>query len=129
MSFSDHEMVYCVRKLNWQKARPETKTFRNYSKYDPAKFCEELKGVDWSVSDPPSGSLDANLLCNCFKSKFEMIAERHTPTIQKRIHGIDNRQWITTDVKHDIRQHQYYLKKARRSNNSEDWANSRCLRN
>ena len=43
-------MVFCIRKLNWMKAAPETKIFRNYAKYDPAKFCEDLRGVNWVVN-------------------------------------------------------------------------------
>ena len=27
---SDHDMIYCVRKLNWRRAPPKIKTFRNY---------------------------------------------------------------------------------------------------
>ena len=43
-------MVFCIRKLNWMKAAPKTKIFRNYAKYDPAKFCEDLRGVNWVVN-------------------------------------------------------------------------------
>ena len=28
---SDHELVYCVRKLNWKRAPSQVKTFRNYA--------------------------------------------------------------------------------------------------
>ena len=28
LSFSDHEMIYCIRKLNWMKEPPEIKVFR-----------------------------------------------------------------------------------------------------
>ena len=36
-----------IRKLNWMKAAPETKIFRNFEKYDPAKFSKDLRGVNW----------------------------------------------------------------------------------
>ena len=47
-SLRDHEMIYCVRKLNWKKAQAQMKTFRNYANYDPVNFCEDLEGVDLS---------------------------------------------------------------------------------
>ena len=36
-SLSDHEMSFCVRKINW-KAPLQQKTFRNYANYNPDKF-------------------------------------------------------------------------------------------
>ena len=45
-------MVFCIRKLNWMKAAPETKIFRNYAKYDPAKFCEDLRACLHGLGDP-----------------------------------------------------------------------------
>ena len=42
---SDHEMIYCIRKLKWEKAPSQIKTFRNYAHYNPVHFCQDLKGV------------------------------------------------------------------------------------
>ena len=47
-SLGDHEIIYCVRKLNWEKAPAQMKAFRNYVNYYPVKLCEDLKGVDLS---------------------------------------------------------------------------------
>ena len=33
------------------KAPPEGESFRNYAKYDPSKFCDELRNVDWNVNE------------------------------------------------------------------------------
>ena len=44
---SDHELIYCVRKLNWMRFPYEMKTFRNYANYDQHKFCKDLRDVDW----------------------------------------------------------------------------------
>ena len=40
-SMSDHEMVYCVRKINWKKGPAQIKTFRNYANYDHEAFCDD----------------------------------------------------------------------------------------
>ena len=43
---NDHELIYCVRKLNWMRFPYEMKTFRNYANYDQHKFCKDLRDVD-----------------------------------------------------------------------------------
>ena len=40
---SDHELIYCVRKLNWQSAPSQIKTFRNYANYNPVHFARICK--------------------------------------------------------------------------------------
>ena len=41
---SDHKLVYCVHKINWQRASCQIKTFRNYAKYNSSGFCEDPDG-------------------------------------------------------------------------------------
>ena len=69
----DHEMVYCVRKLNWRRSPELILTVRNYARYDPAKFCEDVdrviisyiscsqESLDYSVNDTGHGL--SNFLC------------------------------------------------------------------
>ena len=45
----DHDMINCVRKLNWRKAPAQVKTFRNYANYNLVEFCEDLKHADWNM--------------------------------------------------------------------------------
>lgn len=56
-------VFFCVRKLNWMKAAPKTKIFRNYGKYNPAKFCEDLRGVNWDGGLNSSGTANENDIC------------------------------------------------------------------
>ena len=134
LSLSDHEMIYCIRKLNWMKAPPEVKVFRNYAKYDPAKFCDDLRGVDWDGNVDSSGTTNEHNVCvdelwSNFKSSFLTVADRHAPLIQKRVRGLDNCPWMTGQIKRDIRQCEYFLRKARKSNRDEDWLAYRSARN
>ena len=46
-SLSDHELSFCVRKINWKKAPLQQKTFRNYANYNPDKFLKDLKNTDF----------------------------------------------------------------------------------
>ena len=111
LSLSDHEMVYCIRKLNWVKAPPEVKVFWNYAKYDPTMFSDDLKSVDWNIDRDPSGINErqdcVDELWSDFKAKFVAVADRHAPLIQKKVRGIDNCPWMTGKIKKDIRQRDY----------------------
>ena len=125
---------FCIRKLNWMKAVPETKIFRNYAKYNPAKFCEDLKGVNWVDSMNSSGTANENVICVDklwlnFKSAFLTVADRHAPLIQKRVRGIDNCPRMTGQIKKNMRQRDYFLKKARKSSRDEDCLAYKSMRN
>ena len=44
-SFSDHDIVCCVRKLISLKFKPRTIRCRNYGRYSPLKFNEDLSSL------------------------------------------------------------------------------------
>ena len=63
-----------------------------------------------------SGTANENVICVDklwlnFKSAFLKVADRHAPLIQKRVRGVDNCPWMTGQIKKDIRQRDYFLKK------------------
>ena len=127
---SDHELIYCIRRLNWLKAPSQIKTFRNYANYNPGDFCKDLESVQWNFVVIPDRHVAAvDQLWNAFKSSFVSVADRHAPIIQRRVRGIDNCPWLNKDIKLVMRQRDYFHSKARKTNHSEDWASYRCLRN
>ena len=93
VGLSDHEMVFCVWKLNSKRAPAETKVFRNYANYDPKKFCQEMGSVDWDSlgnsngQDEPPKTIDD--VWSNFRSAFLNVADKHAPFIQKRVRGIN----------------------------------------
>ena len=62
-------------------------------------------------------------------SPHSLVADRHTPLIQKRVRGVDNCPWMTGQIKKDIRQRDYFLKKAGKSSRDEDWLAYKSMRN
>ena len=42
-SLSDHDMLIAVRKINACKLPPRTIECRNYAKYNPSAFCDDLE--------------------------------------------------------------------------------------
>ena len=122
------------KKVKLDESCPETKIFRNYAKYDPAKFCEDLRGVNWVDSMNSSGTANKNVLfvenlwLN-FKSAFLKVADRHAPLIQKRVRSVDNCPWMTGQIKKHMRQRDYFLEKARKSSRDEDCLAYKSMRN
>ena len=37
--------------VNTKTELDEGKSFRHYAKYDPSKFCDDLRNVDWNVNE------------------------------------------------------------------------------
>ena len=89
-----------------------------------------MEGVDWNnVSIPDGHSASVDELWDHFKTSFVLVADRHAPIIQKRVRGVDNCPWLNKTIKSSMRHRDYLLAKARKRNQSEDWANYRRFRN
>ena len=117
---SDHELVYCVRKINCKKFPAQTKLFRNYAitliKYNNKAFCSDLYNVDWEqLCNPAGNNVSVNELWSNFKDKFVAVADLHAPLMEKRVRG-KACPWLTGEIKRDIRQRNYLMLKAKRSN-------------
>ena len=81
-----------------------------------------------------SGTANENVICVDklwlnFTSAFLKVADHHAPLLQKRVRGVDNCPWMTGQIKKDIRQRDYFLKKARKSSRDEDWLAYKSMRN
>jgi len=87
---SDHERVYCVRKLNRKRAPSQVKTFRNYAHFNVDAFREDVKGVNWNSAPGPDEPAIVDDLWHDFKREFVTVADRHAPLTQSRVRGIDN---------------------------------------
>ncbi|CAB3991987.1 Hypothetical predicted protein [Paramuricea clavata] len=125
---SDHEMVYCIRKINWKRSPERIRTVRNYAKYDAAKFCEDCVNV-FNNTLVDTSCLSVKELWLRFKSLFTEIADRHAPLMNKKVRSNHPCAWINSEIKKEIRQRDHELKKARKSNSNEDWATYRRTRN
>lgn len=118
-NLSDHELVYCVRKLNGKitDASVQFKTFRNYAKYDSTKFCEDLKKIDWKLQNDSASRDSGNEFDSVdgqwqyFKLNFLAVSDKHAPFIQKKIRSINNCPWMNTDIKKIIRERDYQQKR------------------
>ena len=103
---------------NWKRSSEQIRIVRNYAKYDPSKFCEDLIGVLRIPIDTTYISVNDLWL------RFH----KHAPLITKKVRGNHSCAWITNAIKREIRQRDYELKKARKTNSYEDWASYRKTR-
>ncbi len=111
------------------------KTFRNYANYNQEDFCAEFVNVNWDDVLQPNystGNADTeaavNDLWTNFKDCFCFIADKFAPRIKKKVRGNDC-PWMNGEIKREIRQRDFLLKQARRTNRKEDWMLYRCSRN
>ena len=85
---SDHDLIYCIRKMNCKQSIGQTKSFRNYARYNSSAFFNDLRGVDWEKqmnSILPNATLSViDRMWSNFKSAFISVADRHAPVISKR---------------------------------------------
>ena len=132
---SDHDLVYCIRKMNCKRSSGQTKSFRNYARYNSSAFCDDLRGIDWEkqINSTLPERLNVNLsvidrMWLNFKSAFISVVDRHAPVINKRVRGIDC-PWLNGEIKKVMHERDKQSKIARKTNSAADWEKYKTLRN
>ena len=75
---------------------------------------------------------DVNEQLERFKTDFNAVANCHAPLIQKKVPGIGKCPWMNSEIKHDIRERNYFFfekSKEIKSRRGTEWKNYRTLRN
>ena len=125
IGISDHSLIYVYRKLSPEFAFKghSTKTYRNFSNFNRENFRRDISRQDWScISDDP------NTLWADWKAKFLSIVNSHAPIKTKRVRS-GKVPWITSDLRKGMRDRDVAKRKAIKSNNPQDWAVYKRLRN
>ena len=79
-SLSDHDMLIAVRKINACKLPPRTIECRNYAKYNPSAFCDDLRDIPW---DDVLKERNVNTAWSNWKELFLNVCDRHAPYKRK----------------------------------------------
>ena len=124
-ALSDHDMTAFVRKLNSLKFKPRTIKCRNYSKYCPTRFNEDLSSVSW---DNLSECQDVDNAWLNFKTCFLHVADKHAPQIEKQVRG-RNTPWLANEIKKVMAERDHFYRQARRTNIELHWSRYKSLRN
>ena len=122
---SDHELIGCARKLNNVKFKPRIITCRNFAKYDPKLFCEDVNSAN--LEDVYSSN-SVNEAWASFRDILQRCIDKHAPLISKKVKG-RRCPWLTPDVQKEMNLRDGLLRKARRTNQENDWSSYKRQRN
>ena len=100
-----------------------TKTCRNFSNFNRENVRRDISRQDWSCT-----SDDPNVLWADWKAKFLSIVNSHASIKTKRVRS-GKVPWITSDLRKGMRDRDVAKRKAIKSNNPQDWAMYKRLRN
>ena len=98
LSFSDHDMIGCVRKINTMKYAPKTIECRDYKHYNHDGLCNDIKNINWKPIEEAS---DVNKALKYFNAKVSKVIGRHAPTIQKSVKGRPCK-WLIRKLKKEM---------------------------
>ena len=124
-AISDHDIIGISRKLHTEKFQPRKTLSRNFSKYQPDKFRNDIKSVNWKNA---LHDKDFNSAWHYFKNILCEIVNKNAPRKEKMVRG-KPAPWLTYELKNQMNHRDYYLKKARKSKSPSDWKEYRRIRN
>ena len=111
ITFSDHDLICCVRKLNWEKHPPKEINCRDYRIYSKKRFCDELNSKDWrAVLNATNVNVAWERIRNNIRSCLDSIA----PKITKLIRGKPC-PWMTPDLKLEMAERDRLQRRHRKS--------------
>ena len=121
----DHEGIYLIPKKRKKHYKRVDKYGRSYVNYNKKLFQDKIKNQDWSDI-----YLESHV--NVIWNRIEMIIRNEIDEMCpiKKIEVVDrNDPWITRQIIELMHDKDTWRKKAKKSNNPEDWGRARALRN
>ena len=125
LSISDHSLIYCVLTAGVPKATLRTIEYRSFKGFDENAFIQNLKNVPWHIVDDESNVNDAVLTWN---KLFTEVVDSHAPLKKRRVKGT-TAPWMNNKIAEAMRDRNYHLRKAQKSNSTYHWGMYRKLRN
>ena len=107
------------------KATPRTIEYRSFKGFDENAFIQDLENVSWHIVDDDSNINDAVLTWN---KLFTEVADSHAPLKRRRVKGT-TAPWMNNKIAEAMRDRNYHLRKAQKSNSTYHWGMYRKLRN
>ncbi len=114
---SDHFLIFAVLKLKLPKPQPKVVTARNYKRYDPEKFLQDLAQIPWCSNLLMD---DVNEKVARFDTHFLNTLERHAPFKTMKIRY---RQcpFLNDEIKELIKNRDNLHKIGRQTRMQSDW--------
>ena len=125
LNVSDHLAVLIRRKKIRVKSKKTTFVGRSYVNYVKEDFQEQLIGTDWhtfySLKDPNECWVELERI-------IRVTVSRSCPLRTYRVKEI-REPWVSNELLEEIKDKDYYLRKAKISKKEEDWVRSKRERN
>ena len=122
---SDHQPIYAVHKKSRDerpKAQFKGRSYRNFNKDD---FRSKLNEIDWSEFYEIG---DVNKTWEFLLTQISTILDRMCPVRSFRIKNY-RPDWMTNDLIEQIKDRDYFYRKAKRTKDEDDWNIAKHLRN
>ena len=122
---SDHQPIFVVKKKG-RDTRPSVEfSGRSYRNYEQSKMKEELRRINW---DDFFRLENPDIAWDYILNKFLPILDKMCPT---RVFKVKNYrpEWITSELLEQIKDRDYFYKKAKRTGQEDDWNIAKHLRN
>ena len=124
-SDSDHDIIAVIRKKLTPRYSPRTIYSRNYKNYNTNVIKNELRNLNW---EHVTSCRDSNICWQYIKDILLKYADTHAPLTKKTIKGKPC-PWLTEEIKKQMNDRDGLLRKARRSNNHNDWIRYKTFKN
>ena len=125
VNISDHELVIITRKHIKVKDKKTSFIGRSYKNYNKERFVNQLRNLNWNFIHDDT---DPVLLWENLISQIKKLIDQTCPLKRFKVR-VTNKPWITNEIIEQIKDKDRALKKAKRTNNPDDWIRARRLRN
>lgn len=98
---------------------------RSYRNFNEAAFIEDIK--NHTLADN-YGTLDSDQLCNCLFAHIMRTIDKHCPVKKLKL-TIDKPAYLTEEIISLMKERDKAFKLARRTGDTDSWANARSIRN
>ena len=122
---SDHCLIFGELDAKNEQHKQTVRMIKCFRKCDWEKLLKDLELAPWQVMDSME---DIDSQWDYWKKLFEEIVASHIPTKKVRVRR-KTLPWITPGIRALMRARSYYLTKAKRSGQIEDWKEFRRVRN
>ena len=124
-SLSDHNMVVCVRKINYKQFLPKIIRCRDYKRYNSKSMKIYFSNVYWQ---PVINETDINTPLNLFNKILTETFNQHAKAMEKKVKECKC-PLIGDDVKKLMNEQDQVLRKAKKTNSENKWSRYKNLRN
>ena len=125
IGFSDHCLIYAIRKFSAPKGIPKVILCRSFNKFNQVNFRNELSKAPWQEI---SNEKDPNVAWDLWTQIFVSIADKHAPLKKKRVRGVKC-PWMTDSLKKQMFDRDKQKKIAIKTPTQPNWDKYKCAKN